>query len=216
MPPCLGGWIEGPGGIEYGRTMAFTTLMFFQLFNAFNARSEMHSAFRGLFQNGWLWAAVSLSASLHMLVIYVPFLRTTFGTVKLDRWDWIRSIVVASSVLRVVEMSKFTEKWLRRTGPGRAAPTSHLLRGWPVARYSVPVDAGATTGAYAPCRLLRAFVSNETSWAADASGFHEKASLCQRKSLRGSLGDRARGLALLRGEPPFLRRGGNPWPAVEK
>jgi Ca2+-transporting ATPase len=34
-----GGWIEGPGGIEYGRTMAFTTLMLFQVFNAFNARS---------------------------------------------------------------------------------------------------------------------------------------------------------------------------------
>ena len=27
---------------------------------------------------------------------------------------------------------------------------------------------------------------------------------------RSFLGDRARGLALLRGEPPFLRRGGNP------
>jgi len=59
----------------------------------------VHSAFRGLFRNRWLWAAVSLSVTLHMLVVYVPFLQTAFGTVRLDAWDWARSIVVASSVL---------------------------------------------------------------------------------------------------------------------
>jgi len=81
-----GGLIEGTGGIEYARTMAFTTLMLFQLFNPFNARSEVHSAFRGLFRNRWLWAAVSLSVTLHLLVVYVPFLQTAFGTVRLDAW----------------------------------------------------------------------------------------------------------------------------------
>jgi Ca2+-transporting ATPase len=102
-----GGWIEGSGGIEYGRTMAFTTLMLFQVFNAFNARSEVYSAFRGLFHNRWLWAAVAISVVLHMFVIYVPFLQAAFGTVRLDGWDWARSIVVASSVLWVAEAAKF-------------------------------------------------------------------------------------------------------------
>ena len=50
-----GGLIEGAGKLEYGRTMAFTTSMLFQRFNAFNARLEVHSAFRGLFCNRWLW-----------------------------------------------------------------------------------------------------------------------------------------------------------------
>jgi P-type Ca2+ transporter type 2C len=108
-----GGWIEGPGGIEYGRTMAFTTLMLFQVFNAFNARSEEHSAFHGLFRNHWLWAAVSLSVGLHLLVIYVPFLQAAFGTVRMDGWDWIRSIAVASSVLWVAETAKLAAKALR-------------------------------------------------------------------------------------------------------
>ena len=102
-----GGWIEGPGGIEYGRTMAFTTLVLFQVFNAFNARSDIHSAFRGLFRNRWLWAAVLLSVSLHFLVIYVPFLRTAFSTVRLSAGDWMRSVVVASSVLWIMEGVKF-------------------------------------------------------------------------------------------------------------
>jgi Ca2+-transporting ATPase len=107
-----GGLIEGPGGIKYGRTMAFTTLMLFQVFNAFNARSEVHSAFRGLFRNRWLWAAVSLSVALHTLAVYVPFLQVAFGTVRLDGWDWARSIAVASSVLWIAEAAKFLTRRL--------------------------------------------------------------------------------------------------------
>ncbi len=110
-----GGWIEGPGGIEYGRTMAFTTLILFQVFNAFNARSETHSAFRGLFRNRWLWGAVLLSIGLHLLVIYVPLLQVAFGTVRLGAWDWTRSVAVASSVLWIVEAVKFVAR--RRAGP---------------------------------------------------------------------------------------------------
>ncbi|QOY90584.1 cation-translocating P-type ATPase [Paludibaculum fermentans] len=105
-----GGFIDGPGGIEYGRTMAFTTLMLFQLFNAFNARSYVHSAFRGVFRNGWLWAAVGLSIALHIPVIYVPFLQAAFGTVRLSGGDWVLSIAVASSVLWIVEGVKFLSR----------------------------------------------------------------------------------------------------------
>jgi Ca2+-transporting ATPase len=114
-----GGWIEGPGGIEYGRTMAFTTLMLFQVFNAFNARSDVHSVFRGLFRNRWLWGAVALSVGLHFPVIYVPFLQTAFGTVSLDVWDWARSVAVASSVLWIAEAAKFATK---RLGGSRQYP----------------------------------------------------------------------------------------------
>ena len=56
-----GGLIEGSGTIGYAQTMAFTTLMLFQLFNVFNARSDERSAFDGLFTNHWLWAAIGLS-----------------------------------------------------------------------------------------------------------------------------------------------------------
>ena len=39
-----GGLIEGSGNMRYAQTMAFTTLMMFQLFNVFNARSDERSA----------------------------------------------------------------------------------------------------------------------------------------------------------------------------
>ena len=35
-----GGWIEGSADLRHAQTMAFTTVVFFSLFNAFNARSD--------------------------------------------------------------------------------------------------------------------------------------------------------------------------------
>ena len=50
----------------HARTMAFTTLMMFQLFNVFNCRSSWRSAFSGMFENKWLLAAVALSLFTHV------------------------------------------------------------------------------------------------------------------------------------------------------
>ena len=86
--------------------MAFTTLMMFQLFNVFNARSDEQSAFHRLFQNRWLWGAVGLSLALHAAVIYLPFLQNAFSTVSLRVGDWLRCAAVASSVLWLRELSK--------------------------------------------------------------------------------------------------------------
>jgi P-type Ca2+ transporter type 2C len=101
-----GGLIEGAGDMPYAQSMAFTTLMMFQLFNVFNARSDDTSVFNGLFTNPWLWGAVLLSLALHSAVVYVPFLQQAFSTVSLGPGDWIRCIAVASSVLWLRELSK--------------------------------------------------------------------------------------------------------------
>ena len=79
-----GGLIEGSGNMRYAQTMAFTTLVLFQLFNVFNARSDERSAFSGLFTNQWLWGAVLLSLVLQVAVIYMPFLQQAFSTVSLS------------------------------------------------------------------------------------------------------------------------------------
>ena len=101
-----GGLIEGSGSTRYAQTMTFTTLVLFQLFNIFNARSDEQSAFRGLFKNHWVWLAVALSLALHAAVIYTPFLQKAFSTVSLNGADWLRCSVVASSVLWLRELSK--------------------------------------------------------------------------------------------------------------
>jgi len=101
-----GGLIEGSGNMRYAQTMAFTTLMMFQLFNVFNARSDTRSAFRGFFRNRWLWSALGLSLALHVAVIYVSFLQNAFSTASLGIGDWLRCAAVANSVLWLRELSK--------------------------------------------------------------------------------------------------------------
>jgi hypothetical protein len=90
----------------YSRTMAFTTLMMFQLFNVFNCRSTRRSAFSGFFDNKWLIGAVALSLLTHVLVIYVPVLQTAFHTVPLSVVDWGVATGVAAILLLLMELSK--------------------------------------------------------------------------------------------------------------
>ena len=99
----------GPNAADetYSRTMAFTTLMLFQLFNVYNCRSTWRSAFSGFFENRWLIGAVALSLFIHVLVIYEPFLQTAFHTAALSMFDWLIATGVAATLLVVMETIKF-------------------------------------------------------------------------------------------------------------
>ena len=88
------------------RTMGFTILVFAQLFNAFASHSHLQSAFVGLFSNKWLWGAIGLSIVLQLLVIYVPFLNTAFGTTPLPPMAWLECIGLAFFVLVASEIRK--------------------------------------------------------------------------------------------------------------
>lgn len=117
-----GGFIAGAGDLRYGQTMAFTTLVLFSTFTVFNARSDDHSAFAGLFSNRWLWGGVLLSLMLQVAVIYVPFLQHAFSTVPLTAGDWLQCVAVASSVLWLRELTKLARRWQvrRETRPSKA------------------------------------------------------------------------------------------------
>ncbi|MCL4811232.1 MAG: cation-translocating P-type ATPase, partial [Vicinamibacteraceae bacterium] len=111
-----GGVIEGTGSLRYAQTMAFTTLVLFQMFNVFNARSDDASGFSGLLRNGWLHAAVALSLVLQVVVVYAPPLQVAFGTMALTPLDWARCGVAASSVLWLRELSKLAVRRGRDRG----------------------------------------------------------------------------------------------------
>lgn len=96
----------GTGSTAYAQTMAFTTLVFFQLFNVFNARFGQRSAFHKLTANLWLWLAVLLSVALQVAVVYVPILQQAFSTVPLTLGDWLVCSGVGSLVLWVMELRK--------------------------------------------------------------------------------------------------------------
>lgn len=101
-----GGLVEGSDSLDVARTAGFTTLVFAQLFNSFNSRSETSSAFRRPFSNPWLWAAVALGAALQVAVVHVPLLQVAFGTAPLDLAHWAVAIAMASVVLWFDEIRK--------------------------------------------------------------------------------------------------------------
>ncbi len=109
----------------YARTMAFTTLMMFQLFNVYSCRSTWRSAFSGFFNNKWLLLAVLLSLGAHVLVIYVPFLQVAFHAVALTLMDWVVTTLVAAVLLIGMEIVKLLLRAKRLPAPvtyKRAAP----------------------------------------------------------------------------------------------
>ena len=101
-----GGLIDRSGDMRYAQTLAFTTLMLFQMFNIFNSRSDDRSAFVNLFRNHWLWIAVGASLVLQVAVIYIPLMQQAFSTTPLNAMDWLLCVGVASSVLWLRELSK--------------------------------------------------------------------------------------------------------------
>ena len=114
-----GGLVEGSAGLDEARTAGFTVLVLAQLFNALNSRSERESAFRGLFTNRLLWAAIALSFVLQVLVVHVPFLNDAFGTAPLSAGDWALCAAIASSVLWFDELKKLL---VRRSGARAGSP----------------------------------------------------------------------------------------------
>ncbi|MGA7488609.1 MAG: cation-translocating P-type ATPase [Xanthobacteraceae bacterium] len=109
----------------HARTMAFTTLVMFQLFNVYNCRSTWRSAFSGFFENKWLIAAVALSLIMHVLAIYVPFLQTAFHTVALSLFDWTIATAVAGTLLIGMEAVKAALRIERRAGRAAAGASVH-------------------------------------------------------------------------------------------
>jgi P-type Ca2+ transporter type 2C len=108
-----GGLVDGSSGLAEARTAGFTVLVLAQLFNCLNSRSERESAFRGLFSNPLLWAAIAVSLVLQVLVVHVPLFNDAFDTTRLSAGDWMLCAAMASSVLWVDELKKLIVRRMR-------------------------------------------------------------------------------------------------------
>jgi len=89
-------------------TLAFTTMVMFEMFNVFNCRSERHSIFKvGAFANKYLIVAVVSSILLQIAAIYVPLFQPIFKTEPLSIFDWLVVTLISSTVLIAIEIGKF-------------------------------------------------------------------------------------------------------------
>ncbi|WP_416100997.1 calcium-translocating P-type ATPase, PMCA-type [Clostridium carboxidivorans] len=71
------------------RTLALCTLIISQLIHVFECRSEEHSIFQiNLFTNVYLLGAVTISITMLICVLYIPFMQMVFHTAALNIIQW--------------------------------------------------------------------------------------------------------------------------------
>jgi len=99
-----------PLGESYAQTMAFTTLVMFEMFAVMSARS--FASFKKLnpFSNTWLTLGIISSILIQIAVIYITPLQTVFGTVPITLVDWIIILSVSSLGFIMMEISKLLIK----------------------------------------------------------------------------------------------------------
>jgi len=96
--------------LERARTIALTTMVFFQFYQAFNCRSETRSVFRmSPISNPILLISMIAAFLAQLSVIYVPAFQWVFRTVPITVIEWVKIFMVSTTILLIVEM----DKWIR-------------------------------------------------------------------------------------------------------
>jgi len=101
---------ELTGSLARAQTVALTTVVLFQNFHVGNSRSEFRSAFLlSPLRNPFLLIAAITATTVHALALYIPFTQFILRVEPIELEAWLRSVLVALSVVVVVEL----HKWIR-------------------------------------------------------------------------------------------------------
>ena len=97
--------------VDSARSVALTTMVFFQFYQAMNCRSETLSIFEmHPLSNPFLFVSIIGAFFAHLAVLYVPALQYVFRTVPLDFGQWVIVIVASVTVVIGVELDKFMRR----------------------------------------------------------------------------------------------------------
>ncbi|WP_206037302.1 cation-translocating P-type ATPase [Rhodococcus sp. BL-253-APC-6A1W] len=106
---------DSAGDPLFATTLAFTTFVFFQVFNLFNVRSNVGSVFSlQTLTNHTIWIAIVVVIVLQVCVVQTSFLQGLFDTTALTAPQWMLAIAVGSVVLWVDEIGKAIARARRR------------------------------------------------------------------------------------------------------
>ena len=102
--------------IEHARTVAVNTLVVFEIFYLFNSRYINASVFNwaGLTGNRYVLIAIAVLIIFQLGFTYLAPMHFLFGTTDISLNIWLRIILVASSVLFLVEMEKYVVRRAKR------------------------------------------------------------------------------------------------------
>ena len=98
-------------GIEYARSMAFTTIVFIQIAFAFSVRSQKHALWEvGFFSNKTMILAALVAVALQLAILYTPFFESIFSTKPLLYGDLALAFAIASLGFIIPEAAKLIRR----------------------------------------------------------------------------------------------------------
>lgn len=104
-------WAYRAEGLDTARNMAFSTIVFVELFRAFSARSPTRTFFEvGALTNLRLLAVVSGSAALQVAMHHVPAVQRLFHVTPLTLADCLVAIGLGLVPVTVVELAKLVRR----------------------------------------------------------------------------------------------------------
>jgi Ca2+-transporting ATPase len=110
---------DSAGEPLFATTLAFTTFVFYQVFNLLNVRSATGSVFSlQTFTNRAVWVSLGAVVVLQVLVVQLDVLQGLFDTTGLTSGQWFLALGVGSTVLWISEIRKAVSRFrLRSTAP---------------------------------------------------------------------------------------------------
>ena len=100
-------WALGARDLTEARNLAFSVLVFGELFRAFAARSTTRVFWEvGVFTNLWLLGVVLFSVMMQLGMHYIPAVQTVFEIGPLSAADCALTLIVALGPVTVIELSK--------------------------------------------------------------------------------------------------------------
>ncbi len=106
---------NGGATLEYARVAALTTMVVFQVFHVFNCRSEELSAFsENPLTNKFLLIGTLVSFLLHLGAMYFSPTQYVLRLEPLTFTTWSRIVMVAVSILVIVEVDKLIRRRVSR------------------------------------------------------------------------------------------------------
>jgi Ca2+-transporting ATPase len=100
-------WAQAKMSLPEARTVTFCTMVTFEWFKAFIARSDEYTTFKlGMLRNRWLIMSILAAVLLQMAVVYVPFLQVAFKTVPLSLKGWEVILLAGGSLFITEELRK--------------------------------------------------------------------------------------------------------------
>jgi potassium/sodium efflux P-type ATPase len=115
------GSLNSGASLEKARSMAVTTMVFFQFFQAWNSRSELQSVFRmNLMGNPFLFYSMLAAFFAQLAFLYVPAMQWLFRTEPITGQEWLQILMISSTVVIVVEIDKWFRRRSRAGGSGNS------------------------------------------------------------------------------------------------